>query len=108
MGGEFAEQGADNTGKRRKLAVTRTNLETSKSGIFSSDTSGNFPVADAVRISMSLPLAYKPVAVRPEDDRGRAFRDWHHGLWVDDATSITCLCGPSTNGWHRCDPRVAA
>src|SRR5262249_36487708 len=41
-----------------KLAVTGTNLETGKSELFSNDTTPFFPVADAIRISMGLPLVY--------------------------------------------------
>jgi predicted acylesterase/phospholipase RssA len=66
-----------------KLAVTGTNLETGKSGIFSPNTTPHFPVADAVRISMSLPLAYKPVVIRPEHYRKGLFKDWVNGVWMD-------------------------
>lgn len=70
-----------------KLAITGTNLETGKSGIFSVDTTPRFPVADAVRISMSLPLAYKPVVIR-EDERHKMsgsdyLPDWVNGVWID-------------------------
>lgn len=74
-----------------KLVLAGTNLESGMSELFSVDTTPQMPVADAVRISMSLPLIYKPVrisaaqsqaitqgAVRPlSDRRGLA------GLWVD-------------------------
>lgn len=65
-----------------KLAITGTNLETGQSGIFSADTTPNFPVADAVRISMSLPLAYKPLVIRQEHLRG-LLPAWVEGVWVD-------------------------
>ncbi len=64
-----------------KLVVTGTNLETGKSEIFSVDTTPNFPVADAVRISMGLPLVFKPLVIRESQiaatDRSYA------GVWVD-------------------------
>lgn len=47
----------------KKLLLTGTNLSTGKTQIFSKDTTGNFPVADAVRISMGLPWAYKPYVI---------------------------------------------
>lgn len=68
---------------RVKLAVTGTNVESGKSGIFSVDTSPNFPVADAVRISMSLPIAYKPVTIRREHYPPDYLDEWANGVWVD-------------------------
>jgi len=65
------------------LAVTGTNLETGKSGVFSAETSPNFPVADAVRISMSLPLAYKPVRILPQHYQRGELPGWVDGLWID-------------------------
>lgn len=69
-----------------KLAITGTNLETGKSGLFSVDTTPNFPVADAVRISMSLPLIYKPYVIRKKHYRSKGSNylpDWIEGVWVD-------------------------
>jgi predicted acylesterase/phospholipase RssA len=65
-----------------KLAVTGTNLETGKSEIFSVDTTPYFPVADAVRISMGLPLVYKPLVIRTEELKG-LLPSWVAGVWVD-------------------------
>jgi NTE family protein len=66
------------------LAVTGTNLETGKSGVFSPKTSPNFPVADAVRISMSLPLVYKPVRILHDHYQWHRFGErWVEGLWID-------------------------
>jgi hypothetical protein len=42
------------------LLVCGANLSTGKTELFSRRHTPNFPVADAVRISMSLPLIYKP------------------------------------------------
>ena len=55
---------------KTKLAVTGTNLKTGKSELFSCDTTPHFPVADAIRISMGLPLVYKPLVIRKEELRG--------------------------------------
>lgn len=69
-----------------KLVVTGTNMETKKSGLFSVDTTPHFPVADAVRISMGLPLLYKPYVIRKKKHRsiqaGR-WPEWLDGVWVD-------------------------
>jgi hypothetical protein len=65
-----------------RLAVTGTNLETGKSEIFSVDTTPNFPVADAIRISMGLPLVYKPLVIR-EKELGDMLPKWVAGAWVD-------------------------
>ena len=65
------------------LAVTGTNFETKKGGLFSWKTTPNFPVADAVRISMSMPLIYKPVVIRAEDYPAGYLPEWVNGVWVD-------------------------
>jgi NTE family protein len=46
------------------LRVTGSELCSKKSVIFSGATTPNFPVADAVRISMGLPFVYKPYVIR--------------------------------------------
>jgi predicted acylesterase/phospholipase RssA len=45
------------------LLLCGANLSTGKSVLFSWKHTPNFPVADAVRISMSLPIAYKPYVI---------------------------------------------
>jgi NTE family protein len=47
-----------------RLRVSGSELCTLKSVIFSGDSTPNFPVADAVRISMGLPFVYKPYTLR--------------------------------------------
>jgi predicted acylesterase/phospholipase RssA len=59
---------------RIRLGVTGTNLESGKSQLFSVDETPDFPVADAIRISMSLPGIYKPYAIR---------KGSYKGVWVD-------------------------
>jgi hypothetical protein len=51
-----------------KLAVTGTNLETYQTHIFSADTTQNFFVEDAVRITMSLPGLFKPFVLKKAED----------------------------------------
>jgi predicted acylesterase/phospholipase RssA len=51
---------------RVELVVTGTNVETGKAGYFSHRTTPHLPVADAVRISMSLPIGFKPYVIRAE------------------------------------------
>lgn len=50
---------------KRELLVCGANLSTGKTVLFSArpEHTPNFPVADAVRISMSLPLIYKPYVI---------------------------------------------
>jgi len=65
------------------LAVTGTNFETKKGGVFSWRTTPNFPVADAVRLSMSMPIIYKPFIIRAEDYPEGYLPSWVNGVWVD-------------------------
>lgn len=44
----------------KKLLLTGSNLSLGKTVLFSRHTTPKFPVADAVRISMSIPFAFKP------------------------------------------------
>ena len=74
-----------------KLAFTGTNMLDMKSYIFSSfdDTTNRLSAADTVRISMSLPFAYKPIIIEPEDLKNIfGSSDWKshrllEGIWVD-------------------------
>ena len=62
----------------KKLVVTGTNLTTGKTVLFSADETPDFPVADAVRISMSLPFIFKPYVI---DERRKGFPPC--GVYVD-------------------------
>ena len=76
---------------KMKLAFTGTNMRDMKSYIFSSfdDLTNKIAAADIVRISMSIPFAYKPIIIEPEDLKyifGSS--DWNNhraleGIWVD-------------------------
>jgi predicted acylesterase/phospholipase RssA len=45
---------------QKRLVITGTNVSTGMTEIFSASKTPNFPVADAVRISMGLPFIFKP------------------------------------------------
>ena len=73
-----------------KLIVTGTNLETMKSVQFSSLTTPNFPIADAVRISMSIPMAFQPLILKDDNDLRQVIKSGENprnhflkGVWVD-------------------------
>lgn len=46
-----------------KLVLSGSNVSTGRTQLFSVDHTPDFPVADAVRISMSLPFLYKPYVI---------------------------------------------
>jgi predicted acylesterase/phospholipase RssA len=62
-----------------ELLVTGTNLLNGKTHVFSSRDTPDFAVADAIRISMGIPFAFKPVVIR---DDGHAPKG-EIGVWVD-------------------------
>ena len=72
-----------------KLVVTGSNLESGQTEMFSADHTPQMPVADAVRISLSLPVLFKPVRITVrkarEITRGATVRSQgsYVGLWVD-------------------------
>jgi len=86
----------------KTLCITGSNLETFQSHIFSHFSSPNFLVIDAVRISMGLPLIYKPMIITEKDltelklipssesirQKNKSHGDrilphWMIGVWVD-------------------------
>jgi predicted acylesterase/phospholipase RssA len=56
------------------LVLTGTNLETAESKYFCAKYTPDFKVADALRISMSFPFAFKPIIIK----EGK-----YHGTWID-------------------------
>jgi predicted acylesterase/phospholipase RssA len=69
-----------------KLVVTGSNLETGMTELFSADTTPKFIVADAVRISMSIPIAYKPLVLKDPAHLaavGGKKGSFLEGVWVD-------------------------
>ncbi|MEU6547908.1 patatin-like phospholipase family protein [Streptomyces sp. NPDC046859] len=53
---------------RKDLLMTGSNLSTGRTELFSARYTPDFPVADAVRISMSLPFIYKPYVIKGKRD----------------------------------------
>jgi NTE family protein len=64
---------------KKKLLVTGTNLRTGTTQLFSVDETPHFPVADAIRISMSLPWVFKPYVITRREDS----TDPPCGVYVD-------------------------
>jgi predicted acylesterase/phospholipase RssA len=67
------------------LVIMGTNLETNKSHAFCKLTTPEFYVEDAIRISTSLPLIYKPFIIRNSDNyfKNKLTDDYILGTWVD-------------------------
>jgi predicted acylesterase/phospholipase RssA/subtilisin family serine protease len=67
-----------------ELVITGSNLERGQTQYFSADSTPHLAVADAVRISMSLPFIYKPVRISAAQSRTITGRSTDYaGLWVD-------------------------
>ncbi|MBK6344261.1 MAG: patatin-like phospholipase family protein [Flavobacteriales bacterium] len=69
------------------LLIAGTNVSKQRSGFFSVGYTPDFPVIDAVTISMSIPFVFKPVIVDrpvrfggPDDE---AYNESYRGMWVD-------------------------
>ncbi|MDF1781667.1 MAG: patatin-like phospholipase family protein [Alcanivoracaceae bacterium] len=67
------------------LVITGANVTTNRPAVFSKRHTPNFPVAEAVGISMNLPFIFKPVHVEADVPVGRFNQNAndYHGLWVD-------------------------
>jgi NTE family protein len=67
------------------LVITGANTTRHKPAIFSRRHTPEFPVAEAVGISMNLPVLFKPVHVEANVPRGQYNQgvDDYHGLWID-------------------------
>ena len=80
---------------RVKLGVMGSNLQNMQSVLFSADTTPKFPVATAIRISMSVPMIFKPIVIRSNDrdllkvasyasyEPPKLSADDLEGVWVD-------------------------
>ena len=68
---------------RVKLKFTSVNFRTAKLQILSVDTTPDFPVAQAARMSMSLPCIFKPVVINGESLKECKLEAFWEGLWVD-------------------------
>lgn len=66
-----------------ELCVSGTNVTQRRSGYFSATRTPDFPVAEAVAMSMSLPFVFKPVLVNFAGATSIAAEALYPGLWVD-------------------------
>lgn len=75
-----------------ELVLTGSNFETGRTALFSAETTPRFPVAAAARISMSLPLIFKPMRITTSQarrlatpSRGERYLSPSDlaGVWVD-------------------------
>ncbi len=68
-----------------ELVITGANITKHKPAVFSRRHTPNFPVAEAVDISMNLPVLFKPVVVEANVVTGNLNRrtDDYHGMWID-------------------------
>lgn len=57
-----------------ELIVVGTDLRTGEPGLFSASETGQFLVADAVRLSMAIPYVYKPTVIEGRE---------RPGIWID-------------------------
>ena len=67
------------------LVITGANTTKHKPAVFSMRHTPDFPVAEAVGISMNLPLLFKPVHVEANVpvSQYNAQADDYHGMWID-------------------------
>lgn len=67
------------------LVITGTNLTTNRSLYLSTYHTPDFPVVDAISISMNLPIIFKPVYVDYPVHSGKenSYNKLYKGLWVD-------------------------
>lgn len=68
-----------------ELVITGANITKHRPAVFSRRHTPYFPVAEAVGISMNLPVLFKPVVVEANVDVGPLNRrtDDYHGMWID-------------------------
>ena len=67
------------------LVVTGTNVSKNRTAYFSVGYTPDFSVAEAVAISMSIPLIFKPVLIDGDVNRSASpeYNENYRGLWVD-------------------------
>jgi predicted acylesterase/phospholipase RssA len=67
------------------LRITGVNISTQKAEYFSFEHTPNFPVMDAVAISMNLPLFFKPFYIEGKVNiyENDEYNEKYRGLWVD-------------------------
>jgi NTE family protein len=66
------------------LVISGTNVTRAKPMYFSAEKTGDFPVAEAVAISMNIPILFKPIRVKTDKYNGKNNNgDDYNGNWVD-------------------------
>lgn len=86
-----------------ELVLTGSNFSTGQTSFFSADTSPDFPVAAAARISMSLPIIYKPMNIT-----ARTAHRYSRGASGPRAMSASELTGVWVDGGYMNNlPRTA-
>ncbi|GLQ74393.1 patatin-like phospholipase family protein [Vibrio penaeicida] len=67
------------------LVITGSNITKHRPSVFSKRHTPDFPVAEAVGISMNLPVLFKPVQVEANVPTGQYNQraDDYHGMWMD-------------------------
>ncbi|WP_316803469.1 patatin-like phospholipase family protein [Pedobacter nototheniae] len=66
-----------------ELAFTSVNFKTENVEVFSYKTTPDFPISTAVRMSMSLPLIFKPVLITTASVYKLSLPPHFEGYWVD-------------------------
>lgn len=89
-----------------QLAVIATNLRTFSPMVFSSTTTPNFPVADAVAMSASFPFLFKPTLIGTDYDTGcpSASAADYPGLYADGGLVINVPIHVFDDTPQQCDP----
>lgn len=67
----------------RDLCLVATNLSNGKSLPFTRLATPDLPIADAIRLSIALPLIVKPVYLAPEAAAAAGASSDYAGLWID-------------------------
>jgi predicted acylesterase/phospholipase RssA len=78
---QLAGQKGASVPRFKDLMVAGANLSTGKSQLFSYVHTPKFPIADAVRLSMSLPLIYKPYVISKKTHGGPPCGTYIDGGW---------------------------
>ena len=87
---------------RTELRLSATNLSSGKSLYLSRVTTPDLPIADAIRLCVSVPLVVKPVYLTAQAAMKAGASEDYAGLWIDGGAlnlpAAEAFCGPSDNG----------
>jgi len=91
----------------RDLSLVATNITNGRSLPFSRLATPDLPVADAIRLCVSLPLIVKPVYLAPEAASAAGATTDYAGLWVDGGVlNSTPSVQVTRNSSGSSDPRL--